>query len=162
MNEIERLRQELAGAEVAAYEAPEATRYAENQHANAIRAQLNAAIEAAKTPEQRQIEALQAQVGLLERKVARLDASLSGSRSDNAGLRHIIGLHTGKPTAKAIGLIALDLARVRQLEDELAEAVRAGDLPSAQRICINRGLPRARPESLSADLQQVGLIGRAS
>lgn len=162
MDTIERLQRELAGAEVAAYEAPEATRYAENQHANALRAQLHAAIEAAKTPEQRQIEALQAQIGLLERKVARLEASLSGARADNARLRELIGLHTGKPTDKAIGLLAMDLARIRQLEDELAEAVRAGDLERAQRICINRGLPRARPESLSADLQQIGLIGRTA
>lgn len=160
MTEIERLQRELAGAEVAAYEAPEATRYAENQHANAIRAQLHAAIEAAKTPEQRQIEAMERETDRIARHVTRLEASLNGARNDNSALRHLIALHTGKPADKAIGLVALDLARIRQIEDQLAEAVRAGDLERAQRICINRGLPRAKPADWREELKQLGLIGR--
>lgn len=157
---IDELRSELEAATQAAYAAPRGVN--EWPRVNELRAKLNAAIEAAKTPDQRQIEALREQIGRLERHVNCLDASLAGARNDNAALRHLIGLHTGKPTAKAIGLLGLDLARCRQLEDELAEAVRAGDLWRAQRICINRGLPRARPESLSADLQQIGLTGRTA
>lgn len=160
MTEIERLQRELAVAEVAAYEAPESTRYAENQHVNAIRAQLHKAIEAAKTPEQRHIESLTEQAALLQRKINRLEASLDGAIADCKGLRHIIGLHTGKPTDKPIGLLAMDLAIIRTHEDALAEAVRAGDMEGAMRVCINRGLPRKRPESLAAELEQIGLTGR--
>lgn len=160
MTEIERLQRELAGAEVAAYEAPESTRYAENRNANALRGQLHAAIEAAKTPEQRQIESLNAQIGLLERKVARLDASLYNSRADNAHLRLIIGAHTGKPADKAIGLLAMDLWSIRQSEDALAKFVRAGDMDGALRVCINRGLPRAPAANLSEQVDQIGLPRR--
>lgn len=157
MTEIERLQRELAGAEVAAYEAPESTRYAENQHVNAIRAQLHEAIEAANTPEQRQIEALNVQIGLLKRKVASLDASLEGARAANEQLRTVIGAHTGKPTNKAIGLLAMDLYAIRQNEDTLAKFVRAGDMEGALRVCINRGLPRAPAATLSEQVDRIGL-----
>lgn len=160
MTEIERLRLEIAAAEQAAFAAPRGVN--EWPLVNALRERLNSAIEDAKTDEQRQIEALQAQLAIMTRQAARLDDALAGARNANDELRHIIGLHTGKPTDKAIGLLAMDLANIRQLEDQLAVAVRAGDLARAQRICINRGLPRAKPESLSAELQQIGLTGRAS
>lgn len=160
MTKIERLQRELAGAEVAAYEAPADSAGSEIRHVNDIRSQLHAAIEAAKTPEQRQIEALEREVARFDRHAKRLEASLNGSHRTVSELRHLIALHTGKPADKAIGLVALDLARIRQLEDQLAEAVRAGDMDRALRICINRSLPRAKPADLREDLQQIGLIGR--
>lgn len=155
MDLIEHLQRELAGAEVAAYEAPQGVN--EWPHVNALRAQLKAAIEAAKTPEQRQIEALNERIGMLERKVARLDASLEGARAANEHLRLIIGTHTGKPTGKAIGLLAMDLWSIRQSEDALAKFVRSGDMEGALRVCINRGLPRAPAATLSEQVDRIGL-----
>lgn len=160
MQTIEDLKRELEGANQAAQAAPRGVN--EWPRVNELQAQLRAAIEAAKTPDQRQIEALERKIGLLERKANRLEASLQGAIKSNGELRHLIGLHTGKPTDKSIGLLALDLARARQHEDELAAAVRAGDLERAQRICFNRGLPRAKPESLRSDLKQIGLTGRTA
>ncbi|WP_288080351.1 hypothetical protein [Pseudomonas sp.] len=154
MDNIELLQQELEGAYQAAYASPQGT--SDWQPVNAAREKLNAAIEAAKTPEQRQIEALNVQIGLLERKAARLDASLQGSRKDNEKLRAVIGAHTGKPTDKAIGLLAMDLYALRKNEDDLAKFVRAGDMAGALRVCINRGLPRAPAADIS---EQVGSIG---
>ncbi|MOA37672.1 hypothetical protein D3C78_1592870 [compost metagenome] len=96
------------------------------------------------------------QIGLLERKAARIEASLDDARKDNTHLRTIIGAHTGKPTDKAIGLLAMDLWSIRQSEETLAKLVRSGDLDGALRVCINRGLPRAPAANLS---EQVGRIG---
>ena len=160
MTNIERLQRELDGAYQAAYAAPNGS--ADWQHVNRIRAELNSAVEAAKTPEQRDIERLTAEVGLLQRKVNRLDASLTGAIANNDHLRVLIGAHTGQPTGKAIGLLAMDLELIRCLEDELANAVRAGDLEAAQRICINRNLPRPRPKTLAADIERIGLSRRTA
>lgn len=155
MDLIEHLKRELAGAEISAYEAPQGVN--EWPHVNELRAQLKAAIEAAKTPEQRQIEALKDHIGLLERKVARLDASLEGARKNNDQLRTVIGAHTGKPTNKAIGLLAMDLWSIRQSEDTLARFVLAGDMDGALRVCINRGLPRAPAANISEQVDRIGL-----
>lgn len=160
MDDIERLRLELDGAYQAAQAAPQGVN--EWPRVNELQAQLNAAIEAAKTPEQREIERLTAEVGLLQRKVNRLDASLTGAIANNDHLRVLIGAHTGQPTGKSIGLLAMDLERIRCAEDELANAVRAGDLEAAQRICINRNLPRPRPKTLAADIERIGLSRRTA
>lgn len=158
MDLIEHLKREIAGAEQAAYEAPQGVN--EWPHVNELRARLKAAIEAAKTPEQRQIEALKDHIGLLELKVARLDASLEGARAANEQLRTVIGAHTGKPTNKAIGLLAMDLWSIRQSEDTLAKFVRAGDMDGALRICINSGLPRAPAANLTEQVDRIGLPRR--
>lgn len=157
---IDELRSALESATQAAHAAPRGVN--EWPLVNELQAKLNAAIEEAKTPEQRQIERMQAEIDLLRRKIDRLTASLDGARKDNGRLRALIGMHTCKPTDKAIGLLGMDLAWIRHIEDELAAAVHACDLQKAQRICINRGLPRAKPTTLAADLEQVGLIGRTA
>lgn len=160
MSTIEQLRQELEDATQAANAAPRGVN--EWPRVNEVRRRLDAAIEAAKTPEQKQIESLTEQIGTLERKVSSLGDGLSAAHQVNAELRRLIGLHTGKPTDKPIGLLAMDLARIRASEDQLAMFVRTGDMEGALRVCINRGLPRARPESLTEAVKQIGLAGHES
>lgn len=156
MQSIDELRAELEAATQAAHAAPRGVN--EWPAVNKLRAELDAAIEAAKTPEQRKIEELQVEVDRLQRREYAARAALGDAMRANSDLRNLIGLHTGKPSDKPNGLLAMDLALIRTNEDLLAEAVRAGDLQRAQRICINRGLPRPNPKTLIEDLQQIGLI----
>lgn len=160
MSTIEQLRQELEDATQAAHAAPVGVN--EWPRVNQLRARLDAAIEEAKTAERRQIERLESLVSHLERQAAIRDTTIAAANEQIGQFRHLIGLHTGKPTNKPIGLLAMDLELIRASNDQLAMFVRAGDMEGAMRVCINRGLPRAKPESLTEAVKQIGLAGHAS
>lgn len=157
MDEIKRLQHELEGAIQAAYAAPRGVN--EWPQVNKLQAELNAAIEAAKYPEQREIERLTGAIEKMQFHVAIVEESANGIRLQNSDLRRLIGLHTGKSDSKPLGLLAMDLELIRKSYDELARAVMAGDLDCAQRICINRNLPRQAPKTLADDLSRIGLTG---
>lgn len=157
MDEIKRLQHELEGAIQAAYAAPRGVN--EWPQVNKLQAELNAAIEAAKSPDQREIERLTATVEQMQRQAAISRESAAGIWDQNADLRRLIGLHTGMATDKPLGLLAMDLELIRKSYDDLARAVMAGDMECAQRICINRNLPRQAPKTLTDDLARIGLTG---